>query len=172
MKLAVQDIGSAPKEVQFTHTIHLADDLSKGESWDYRFPEPLWIRFQFRRSGSTLFFNGEVKGVVEGHCSRCLEPFRINVERPVELSLIPALEQRGEIKLNPEDLDLGFYSGGEIDLGDLAQSEIILQLPIRPLCKEECLGLCCHCGGNRNEGLCCCASPATAAPRVFPRSGE
>ena len=169
MKLAVQDIGSAPKEVEFTHKVHLADDLSKGESWDYRFPEPLGVRLQFRRSGSTLLFNGQVKGVVEGHCSRCLEPFRIKVERSVELSLVSSFEQRGEIKLKPEDLDLGFYSGDEIDLGDLAQSEIILQLPIRPLCKEECLGLCCHCGGNRNLGLCRCASPAKDASREFPR---
>jgi uncharacterized protein len=157
LKLSVQEITPWTKGVEFSHTVHLVDKAKRGKDWDYRFPEPVRTRLQFYRSGSTLIFTGDVTGTAQGHCSRCLASYWIDVKKSFQLSLVPTLRHRGDIRLKPEDLDLGFYAGNEIDLSDLAQEQIILDLPIRPLCKEDCLGLCSACGGNRNEGLCTCA---------------
>ena len=50
-----------------------------------------------------------------------------------------------------EDPDVIGFAGGEIDVGDEVRDEILLALPINPLCKESCRGLCPVCGGNRNQ---------------------
>ena len=166
MRLNLQEITESEKQVEFSHVIRLVEKGADKEDWDYRFPEPVWTRVRFHRSGTTLIFSGEVRALAQGHCSRCLEPYRIEIEKPFRLSLIPALQHRGGIRLNVEDLDQGFYAGNDIDLGHLVQEEVILELPIRPLCKEECLGLCSECGGNLNEGGCSCA-PESKSPGVL-----
>ena len=158
MKLNLKEITESEKEIEFSHVVHLAQKSAGEEDWDYRFPEPVRTRVRFHRSGTTLIFSGEVRAIAEGHCSRCLESYGIEVEKPFWLTLVPAFQHRGGIRLRLDDLDQGFYAGSDIDLGQLAQEEIILELPIRPLCKEECLGLCSGCGGNLNEGCCSCGS--------------
>jgi uncharacterized protein len=47
----------------------------------------------------------------------------------------------------------------EIDLEPLARETVVLELPQAPLCREDCLGLCPHCGVDRNEGTCSCEPP-------------
>ena len=46
-----------------------------------------------------------------------------------------------------------------IDLGLLARDAVVLELPMAPLCREDCAGLCVQCGANRNEGDCGCVAP-------------
>jgi uncharacterized protein len=48
---------------------------------------------------------------------------------------------------------------GAIDLGPLARDAIVLELPMAPLCADDCAGLCPQCGADRNEGACGCVAP-------------
>ena len=66
----------------------------------------------------------------------------------------------GEIELAPGDLSQSFYEGTEVDLTPLVYEQVMLALPTRPLCGEECRGLCPQCGINRNSGQCACATEA------------
>jgi uncharacterized protein len=57
-----------------------------------------------------------------------------------------------------DDVDLLHFSGGVIDLGPAIRDEILLSMPLGPLCKEDCAGICALCGGNRNLSPCDCES--------------
>jgi len=61
-----------------------------------------------------------------------------------------------ELELEKEELDTHYYEGEELDLNEILQEEIVLNIPMRAVCKEDCKGLCERCGGNRNLGECKC----------------
>ena len=62
----------------------------------------------------------------------------------------------GDADEDDDDGDVVYFDGGEIDLGAELRDEILLAMPINPLCQEGCLGLCSVCGGNRNQSPCDC----------------
>ncbi|MDP2992344.1 MAG: DUF177 domain-containing protein, partial [Deltaproteobacteria bacterium] len=69
-----------------------------------------------------------------------------------------------EIELSHEDMDVSFFDGETVDVAQIAAEQIFLQLPVKPLCHEECKGLCPHCGVNLNLISCDCRSEATSSP--------
>ena len=56
----------------------------------------------------------------------------------------------GEVEVAEEDIDTAYYQDGEIDLGELIHEQLYLMLPMKPLCQDDCQGLCPMCGANRN----------------------
>ncbi len=91
-------------------------------------------------------------------CSRCLEPFETPVDAPFDLRYQPHAENtgEGEREIAEDDLTTAFYEHDEIDLGQLMREQFYLSLPMKPLCREECRGLCSVCGTNLNRGACGC----------------
>jgi uncharacterized protein len=91
-------------------------------------------------------------------CSRCLEPFVMPVEVTFSLRYLPRAdnEGEGEIEVAEEDLDTAYHDAETIDLGDLLREQLYLALPMKPLCRPDCQGLCPSCGGNRNLSSCDC----------------
>jgi uncharacterized protein len=71
---------------------------------------------------------------------------------------VPAAAAPGEAdrEVTEDDLDTAFYRDGVIDLRELVREQIYLLLPMKPLCKEACAGLCPVCGTNLNTGSCDC----------------
>jgi uncharacterized protein len=69
-----------------------------------------------------------------------------------------------EIELGPDDLECGTYDGEELQLDRVVEEHLLLSLPMRPLCDEDCKGLCPSCGGNRNRGECGCPEDSQEAP--------
>jgi uncharacterized protein len=61
-----------------------------------------------------------------------------------------------EIEIKEADSEIGYYQGEGVLLEDVLKEQILLALPLKPLCKEDCRGLCVHCGKNRNAGDCGC----------------
>src|SRR5215213_1252628 len=61
-----------------------------------------------------------------------------------------------EVELQAEDLILSAYEGDAVDLDELVREQILLALPSRHLCREDCKGLCQRCGANLNNGPCSC----------------
>ena len=101
---------------------------------------------------------GHLKGEIELSCSRCLEPFTMPVAADFDLRYVPRLENagEGEKEVEEDDLATAFYADDEIDLGQLIMEQFQLALPMKPLCSEECKGLCVQCGTNLNTGSCGC----------------
>jgi uncharacterized protein len=110
-----------------------------------------------------VFVRGQLVGVVTLACSRCVEPARVKLDSPLELSL---LSQQGvEPEMNVEDdLEVAFYTGDEIDLNEVIREQLVLALPIAPVCREDCKGLCATCGTNLNLGACQCPPPEHESP--------
>jgi uncharacterized protein len=81
----------------------------------------------------------------------------------VNLVYLPGEAEAGEKKeLHGEELDVCFYEGGELDLSGLLKEQVLLGLPMKTVCSEDCKGLCPKCGMDLNEGRCNCPGEAAA----------
>jgi uncharacterized protein len=102
---------------------------------------------------------GRVTTVLEMACGRCLEPFAVKVDAPFDLLFLPAATEATatvDRELDDADVGLSYYEDDAIDLADVMQEQFYLALPMKPLCREDCRGLCPSCGTNRNIGVCAC----------------
>lgn len=104
--------------------------------------------------------DGTVSFTADLNCSRCAEPYPIANTSTFHVRFRPrpeASEENEEVEIaGEEELDVEFYSDREIPLRDLALEQIQLSLPMKPLCDENCLGLCPKCGVNRTRERCSC----------------
>lgn len=96
---------------------------------------------------------GQVRAQWEGECRRCLKPVTGEVAADVRELYRPRVP--GEAP----DADEDTYPLGndQLDLRPLARDAVLLSLPLAPLCRPDCAGLCPTCGADRNEGACGCA---------------
>lgn len=82
------------------------------------------------------------------------------VHASFDLRFHPASEMADgeEREVQDEDLDTSYYRDDQIDLNELLREQFYLELPMKPLCREDCKGLCPQCGTNRNTGTCTCTT--------------
>ena len=104
-------------------------------------------------------------------CSRCLEPFKLPVDREFDLRYLPAgaaepeTDDDEETEVEDDDVSLTFYRDEQIDLSELLQEQFYLAMPMKPLCFAGCKGICPQCGTNRNTAPCDC-NPQWEDPRM------
>src|SRR5262249_42034465 len=137
-------------------------------------PDPGWgprdVGLGVEKDGDTVFVTGHLRSRVPQVCSRCLESYEATVDADVDTRLVPAPAARGEEReLGADDLETDVYDHDQIDLNALIETETTLGLPMKPLCREECRGLCPSCGASRN-GAPCSWAPAVEA-RWAPLKG-
>jgi uncharacterized protein len=113
---------------------------------------------KLRVSGQLVRVQGHIDTVLSLQCCRCLESFSYPFTSQIDVTLFPETDrvQDEEIELEGEDLKASLFSGEEVDLSGLIREQIILGIPLKPLCRETCKGLCPQCGANLNEGSCGC----------------
>lgn len=121
---------------------------------------------------SVIRVRGDVSVPLSTVCARCLGTLSVAVGGPIDVSLFPAgsepmPDEDGE--LESHDMGVATYEGDAIDLGEIVHDEVMLQLPMSPLCREACAGLCSGCGANRNVAECECAGPVD--PRLAALQG-
>lgn len=121
-------------------------------------------------------FTGRLRTRISVGCVRCLESFEMPIEEPLDLLYLPQTanaapvvdEEKGlrdfDRGLSADELAAAFYRDDRIDLGQMVLEQIVLSLPMKPLCDPECRGLCPECGANRNLTECDC-SPEESDPR-------
>ena len=97
-------------------------------------------------------------GAVTLGCVRCLESFEHPLSFPFHLLFVGAERpQPGETQLQAGDCDLYTHTEGKVDLAAVAREQVYLQLPLKPVCREGCRGLCPSCGEDLNRSTCRCA---------------
>lgn len=114
--------------------------------------------------GEEVRLRGKVVTEVELLCDRCAAPLSAPLEVEFDTRFIPQTAAAGEtdnVELLPEDLGLAAYEGDSVDLDQLVREQILLALPSRNLCSEDCKGLCQKCGANLNAGDCSCEQGET-----------
>lgn len=126
------------------------------------------------RDGRVVFVRGRLAARVPLTCCRCLEPFQLTVEPEVDARLEPSPEGRTEERqLGADDLETDLYHHDTLDLGAVVETETTLGLPMKPLCRESCRGLCPICGANGNVTACACqAAPAESRWAALTRLAE
>ena len=166
MKLRVERITDETESCAFSDpAAEVNARLATAGTSDFRLLGPLEVDLAYSRTGDEIYFHGRAAASGEGTCVRCLEPYPIELQVPCEFVLTPAVEDDSALELHAEDLSLSVYSGDEIDLRPLVEEQLILALPTRALCRDDCLGLCPTCGANRNVDPCAC-QPVPADPRL------
>ncbi len=140
---------------------------------DYRVVAPVELSMDIEKSGGHSFrVHGSLTTTLELECGRCLEPFVLPVASAFDLRYLPAEANQGEgeHEIADEDLDAVYYRDGSLDVIDLLREQFQLVLPMKPLCTEECKGLCPECGTNLNRTQCGC-TPKWEDPRLAALKG-
>jgi uncharacterized protein len=154
-------------EAPFSRTFAPEEVAEEGDP--YQIVAPVELAFDIHKDKDRFRLVGTVKTELELACSRCLEPFRLPVNATFDLRYLPASEASTEPdrEVEENDLETSFYRDDQIDLNELLREQFYLALPMKPLCRDDCRGLCAQCGTNLNTGTCDCA-PAWEDPRLAP----
>ena len=98
-------------------------------------------------------------------CARCVEPVPMPLKGNFDLIFRPqaADADPGERSITPDETEIGYYEESGLSLEDVVREQVLLSLPSRTLCKEDCKGLCPRCGQNLNIATCKCDT--TSDPR-------
>src|ERR1700685_4311357 len=101
---------------------------------------------------------GQFAGKFEVPCARCVEPVEIPLTAEFDLIFRPAAADREatERSITAQETEIGYYLKDSLLLEDVLREQVLLSLPVRTLCKEDCKGLCPRCGANRNHQPCSC----------------
>ena len=114
------------------------------------------------RKGEEVRVRGSLQTSVELRCDRCLGPVPAPISVDFVANFVRAGNPAAEAKeLHEEDLEFAVYDGDSVDLDELVREQILLALPARQLCRDDCRGLCPSCAKNLNTESCDCARQGT-----------
>jgi len=152
--LGLQEIHDAETRVRRTYA---GESLTEGGD-EYEVTGPVTLDLRVRKDGNRYWLVGRIEARLGLACCRCLEPVGCDVDVALDLRYLPMSENsgEGEVEIEEADLRTAFYRDDQIDLGALIQEQFRLALPMKPLCRGDCRGLCATCGGNRNVTDCGC----------------
>lgn len=161
MKISVSKIPEGGLNLRFEKNWKWFQDLfCETETPDFVL-DRIAVSCSVRRMKETVFVEGTADTTVEAPCSRCLAMTTLPVHASFKYTFSPPPDRpQEEWELNAEDLDFAYYEEDTIDLDMLIFEQILLQIPIKPLCTDACKGLCPHCGTNRNVSHCQCQAPS------------
>jgi len=161
VKLRVDDITADAKELAFSEPEgEINRALGLGPIREYHLEGPVHVVLSYYRAGTELFFRGELTAATVASCARCAEEFIALSGRSFRYVLAPrSIGDDSDGDLRAEDLEFSLYEGEEVNLTPLIREQMLLALPTRPLCREDCRGLCPQCGADRNEAECACVAP-------------
>jgi uncharacterized protein len=159
MKIRIEDIPEEGLELNFSPEQDILSEAletipkSEGISVDPHITGHVTVSV----SGKDIFFIGTIHAVVHLQCSRCLTDF--TVDRDVDLNLVIRVDDT-EISLRDDrdrpEADAVLLKGTEMDPGELIVQELLLNIPMKPLCREDCPGLCPQCGALKGSKECTC----------------
>jgi uncharacterized protein len=113
---------------------------------------------------TTVHVRGELEGRVVVECGRCLDRYPVEVAQKLDLFYLPRVAERPEdeeeeVELDDHDVVVAYYEGDTLDLGEVTREQLLLALPLKRLCGQDCQGRCPTCGRNRNTASCACPAP-------------
>lgn len=122
------------------------------------FDKPLKVNVEIYKAGKRYVLEGGLSGGIQIKCDRCIDTFHTDLKHDFQVFLTsPEPEDnKMEVELLEEDMEVGFIDGESIDLGEIIREQIYLSLPLKTVCNDRCLGLCPVCGCNLNLTTCDC----------------
>jgi len=137
------------------------------EDEGYAIVAPVHLVMDVHKQADVYRVTGRVVSRLRLECGRCLDPFEIPIDAGFELQYVAAEENagEGEGEVADDDLTTAYYRDHTIDLEELMREQFQLALPMKPLCSDDCRGLCPECGANLNTNPCDC-KPSWVDPRL------
>ena len=98
------------------------------------------------------------RGSFEAPCARCVDPVAVPIEGEFDLIFKPLGTdgESSEQAISTSETEIGYYQNDSLALEDVLREQVLLSLPARTLCREDCKGLCPRCGSNLNNEKCDC----------------
>ena len=123
---------------------------------------PVKGELTFINIGKKILATGKLTTTANFTCSRCLQPFITDLSLKIEDEYYPSVDVNTGFKVDaPEDEDAFIIDEHHtLDLSEAIRQYILLALPMKPLCRQDCGGICQTCGQDLNEGKCECPSEA------------
>ena len=125
-----------------------------------RLTAPAAITGKVRLSGNEVFVSGHVDTRAQVECDRCLQPVEAPVSADFTLEYITGSEyESSEVaELTEAEMSVAVFDGAGLDVDEIVKEQILLAVPTRMLCREDCKGICPECGIDRNTGECSCVA--------------
>jgi len=116
------------------------------------------ISGKIRQAGPEVFIDGHVDSLAQVECDRCLKPLQIPVSSDFGLEYISGSDYEDDrnVALTEDQMAVAVFDGEAIDVDEIAKEQILLAVPSRSLCTENCKGFCPTCGADKNAGDCGC----------------
>ena len=158
MKIHVPKITEEGLDLSFSRDGKWLREVLPKEEEDRFSIERADVACRVRKIKDAVFVEGSLDTIIETDCSLCLEKAQIPVSSRFHYTFVPRqADVEDEKELTAEDMDVEYYVEETIDLDPLILEQIILQIPMRVVCRETCRGLCPQCGINLNTTSCTCS---------------
>ena len=146
---------------EFAH-IYQPDELNPIDE-RVQLTEPAAVNGRVRIAGNEIFVNGHIDTRAQVECDRCLQPVELPVNSDFALDYISGAdyESSAAAELTEADLSVSVFDGDAIDIDEIVKEQILLTVPTRTLCREDCKGICPECGIDRNTGERSCVTDNT-----------
>jgi len=168
MKIRIEDIPEEGLELNFSPDQDILSEAletipkSEGITIDPHIKGHIRISV----SGDDIFFVGTVRAVAHLQCSRCLVDFATDKDLDLHLVIRRAgAENSVGDESEQSEADAVLVKGSEIDPGEFIVQEVLLNVPMKPLCREACPGLCPQCGALKGSQDCDCLGDGRVDPR-------
>lgn len=114
-------------------------------------------KLDIQKSGEEYYCQGKVAAVVELECCRCLGKFDQPVEGATDFIICSSADHETDDDIVDGE-DYAYFIGSDIlaDITDVTRQAIILSISLKPICQDDCLGICQTCGKNMNQESCNC----------------
>lgn len=145
----------APAESSFFSGIYDLSVLSAGPD-EYTFEAPLAWNITASNTGGALLLTGTIEGVAKTSCARCLDGFSIPLKGEIEGFYLLSSDEEAPEDMEDDEFEV-LSEDNVIEIAPLLDAALLIELPLIPLCREDCKGLCPHCGIDLNEGECTCS---------------
>lgn len=165
MKINIDDIPEAGLDLDIKEEGPSLDEAAGGRL-DFSFPAPVEAHLELSKTGPNVHVGGEIKAKIRLNCGRCLKEFDHDLSLTFSDYFTAGRAVEKEKELKPEEMDISYLEGDEIDTTAMILGQIALDVPIQPLCKEDCKGLCPKCGADLNAGECACEKGEKTDPRL------
>jgi len=165
MEILLKDIPDQGLDIAYEEDPHLLDLVDE----DVGFEEKIAIHGRLGKMGEAVSLTGWLTTRLVLRCSRCIKGFTFPLYLELAAQFLPLVQaSRVGLGKDQEDIkeedELHFYRGQSVLLDDFIREEVILAMPIQPLCDPNCHGLCPRCGKDLNLEACGCLREETVPP--------
>ncbi|MGF7185125.1 uncharacterized protein GGQ84_001211 [Desulfitispora alkaliphila] len=152
IKLNVEKIKNTPGEsIKADYDVQINELIDEGET--INLSDNLKINLLAKNTGSEILVSGKIETALKMMCGRCLT----ETDCPIDIDFEEIFVHKSKAEyIDNSDDDIIFFEGNNIHLDQIVAKNIILNMPIRTFCDEECKGICPQCGINLNEEKCSC----------------